>query len=140
MSSGYFDLVPFFSMMEVILSPVASFTLGTACWSLSKMPISEVVLPSFAYFKIKDSTLSLSVSDQPGGASKTGLVDPLCPFPLLCILAIMSVAPGLADLLHLFNRYAANYSLCRALASAPGDFGHSHAGAMALAEPINFPS
>ena len=61
-------------------------------------------------------------------------------FPLLCILAIMSVAPGLADLLHLFNRYAANYSLCRALASAPGDFGHSHAGAMALAEPINFPS
>ena len=55
------------------------------------MPISEDDLPSFEYFRIIDSMVSLSVSDHFGGVLIKGLVDPLCPLPPLCILAMMGI-------------------------------------------------
>ena len=48
-------------------------------------------LASLEYLRINDSMLSLSVSDHFGGVLIKGLVDPLCPLPPLCILAIMGI-------------------------------------------------
>ena len=90
MSSGYLGEMPLRARVWEIRSPMTKRASGTACWSRRRVPITEVECPSCAKLTIRSSTSFLSVADHAGASLTLGLLDPLRPFPPLCIRAIQT--------------------------------------------------
>ena len=72
---------------------------GTACLSRRTIPICEVLIPSFAYLRTRDSTSLASVLDQADASVMNGFEEPLFPFRDEYIRAIWTTRSILATCL-----------------------------------------